>query len=411
MGFFNIKKKEVRDINTNKASNQLFLETLTGTAPTIDVSENTALNIPAVSSSVDLISSIVSMLDLRLYKKIKCDKVEEIEQDYRLNLLNLEPNYLMNSSQLKKAIVQDVLLHGASYINIARAGNKIDSLYFVNNASVNVVTNTGSIKKDATISVDGKTYECFDFVIPTLNTKDGVTGNGALKRNRELILLALLEQKYVNTVYANGGAKKGYFTSERKLVGDAFTEFKQAVKEIYKDAIPDFVFNAGVSYTPITNSNVEMQVLESRKFVNQEIKSIFNIPNNLDENGYKTLVRVTLIPIINALENAINKALLLQKEKEQGYYFKFDLRELTRANIKERFEAYKLALDGGIKTINEVRADENLESIDGLDITKFNLAHVIFNAKTKEFYTPNTGQLKNQDANKEAEKENIPKED
>lgn len=65
-----------------------------------------------------------------------------------------------------------------------------------------------------------------------------------------------------------------------------------------------------------------------------------------------------------------------------------------RANIKERYEAYKIAKEIGLKTINELRNDENLNYIEGLDVIDFGLASVLYDVNTKQYYTPNTGAVK-----------------
>ena len=45
---------------------------------------------------------------------------------------------------------------------------------------------------------------------------------------------------------------------------------------------------------------------------------------------------------------------------------------------------------------------ENYENLDGLDVIKMSLGHVLFNPSTKEYYVPNTGQVQNNDNNRKA---------
>ena len=71
--------------------------------------------------------------------------------------------------------------------------------------------------------------------------------------------------------------------------------------------------------------------------------------------------------------------------------FKLDLDELTEANIKERYEAYKLSLDSGIESVNEIRRKENLESVDGLDIHKMTIGQALYNSSDGSWFVPNTG--------------------
>ena len=57
--------------------------------------------------------------------------------------------------------------------------------------------------------------------------------------------------------------------------------------------------------------------------------------------------------------------------------------------MKERFEAYKTALDGNFMQIDEVRYQEDMEPL-GLTWIKLGLDTVLYDPKTKTIYTPNT---------------------
>ena len=93
-------------------------------------------------------------------------------------------------------------------------------------------------------------------------------------------------------------------------------------------------------------------------------------------------------------ENALNSTLLLEVEKGL-YFFEFDVKEIIKANIKERYECYKLAKEIGFLTKNELRREENRNDIDGLDVIDFGLGSVLYDVKTKTYYTPNTNEKSN----------------
>ena len=71
----------------------------------------------------------------------------------------------------------------------------------------------------------------------------------------------------------------------------------------------------------------------------------------------------------------------------------FDTKEIIRANIKERYEVYKLAKECQLNTINERRQMENLNEIDGGDVIDFGLGAVLYDVKKKIFFTPNTNSI------------------
>ena len=98
------------------------------------------------------------------------------------------------------------------------------------------------------------------------------------------------------------------------------------------------------------------------------------------------------MPILTEIKIALNKDLLLENEKE-SFYFEFDTREISRGNIKERYEAYKIASETGWISKNEIRYLEDYDSIDGLDVITLNLANVVFDTNTGKYYTPNTNSI------------------
>ena len=96
-----------------------------------------------------------------------------------------------------------------------------------------------------------------------------------------------------------------------------------------------------------------------------------------------------IYPIVRAFETALNRDLLLEKEKK-NMFFEFDVKEILRANIKERYEAYDMALKSGWKTVNEVRKAENENYIEGMDVLNVGLGAVLYDVNSHQFYTPNT---------------------
>ncbi|NFT93955.1 phage portal protein, partial [Clostridium botulinum] len=208
MGFL----METRAENNQTVMQKLFGE---GNLSDINVTRDNILSISAVSSAIELISSTISTLDFKLYKKINKTKIEEIEVDNRLYLLNVEPNYLFNSTQMKKAMVQDLIIDGNTYVNIEKSKNKneFERLNYLECRNVSVMLDTEPIHRDAKLMIEGKEYEIYDFIIATLNTKDGVNGRGILKNNRDLLALALLIQTYLNKNFKSGGGRKGVWQS------------------------------------------------------------------------------------------------------------------------------------------------------------------------------------------------------
>ena len=105
--------------------------------------------------------------------------------------------------------------------------------------------------------------------------------------------------------------------------------------------------------------------------------------------------------LLDAIESACNKDLLREREKEI-LFFAFDRTDINKASIKERYEAYKMALDANFLQLDEVRAKENLPSLD-FNYVKIGLSDVLYNPKTQKIYTPNTNKLMKMDGGEKLE--------
>ena len=184
----------------------------------------------------------------------------------------------------------------------------------------------------------------------------------------------------------SGGNKKGFLKSQRKLGQDEINVLKAAWNNLYANSKENVVvLNNGLEFQESSNNAVEMQMNDSRKTLNDEINSLFHIyPNDF----YQTF-KEAIYPITKAFETALNRELLLEKEKK-NMFFEFDIKEIIKANVKERYEAYKIAKETGWLSFNEIRRMENMNYIEGYDVANVGLGAVLYDFKTHSYYTPNT---------------------
>lgn len=101
-----------------------------------------------------------------------------------------------------------------------------------------------------------------------------------------------------------------------------------------------------------------------------------------------SLAKLAAIPLMKTIECALNRDFLLEKEKGL-FYWAFDTKELLKGGLKERYDAYKTALDANFMQIDEVRYQEDMEPL-GLSWIRLGLQDVLYDPKTRTVYTPNT---------------------
>lgn len=390
MKFFNFRGKNKNEKSEIRQSEELVLK---GFLNEDTISEREAMNIPSVSRCVNLIAHTVSMIPIKLYKEEFLNgkrKTVEIE-DSRCDLFNLDTKDTLDGVDFKRALVRDYLLFGSAYAYINKRRNTIKSLNYVSNENVCITGNFDPIFKDYNILVRGQSYKPFEFLKIPRNTKTGAQGVGIIEENQEILKVAYLTLKFEQNLVSTGGSKKGFIKSEKKITKEAMDSLKRAWRELYCNTENNvIVLNDNLDFKEASNTSTEMQLNENKNSINNSILDIFGVPT---EWNWETFIKTAVMPILSAIECALNRDLLLEKEKK-SFYFAFDTKEITKGDIKTRFEAYKTALDSNLMQIDECRYMEDLEPL-GLNFIKLGLQDVLFNPQTKEVYTPNTNKVTN----------------
>lgn len=354
------------------------------------ITRDMALTLPAVAGAVDYISGSVASMPIKLYKRTPEGKVEEVLDDPRTTLLNTDTRDTLDGYQFKKAITEDYLLDKGGYAYIQKSGNYFTGLYYVKPQNISIITNTDPIYKDYSILVIDKKFQPHDFIKVLRNTQDGASGVGLTAQVSTALETAYETLKYQLNLVKSGGNKKGFIKSSKRLTQESLDALKKAWRNLYGNNEENVVvLNDGLEFQEASNTSVEMQLNENKKTLYDEINNIFHIyPDDYDKT-----FKLAIFPILKAFETALNRDFLLESEKGT-YYYEFDVSEITKASIKDRYEAYKVAKETGFISLNEIRAKENMNNIEGLDVIPMGLADVLYNIKSGEYFVPNTGQIK-----------------
>lgn len=381
MGFFKRSKK--RDTE-NIGADDLLLKALINNEA---ITREKAMTIPAVSGAVDFISGSIACMPVKLYKYEDGEVVEQ-KGDRRCKLLNSDTGDTLDAFQMKKAIVEDYLMGKGGYAYIQRSRNDVTGIFYVQDIYIVIMKMYYPIFKQFSIEVEGARYEPYEFLKILRNTKDGASGIGITVEVSKALETAYQTLLYQLGLVKKGGNKRGFLKSQRKLGQDEIDTLKRAWANLYsnnEEAV--VVLNNGLEFQEASNTSVEMQLNESKKAFLDEINAIFHIYPDDFERTFKEAI----YPIVKAFETALNRDLLLEKEKDD-YFFTFDVKEIIKASIKERYEAYKTAKETGFLTINEIRKEENLNYVEGLDVVNVGLGAVLYDINTHTYYTPNINQ-------------------
>ena len=337
-----------------------------------------ALQIPIVNACVSRVSDVIASTDLRLYKKTNKGR-EEVENDNRVKILNTKvDNGLINSFELKKLIVRDYFLKGHCYFYVKKNGNKVDDIAYLDNVSIS--SNSDPFNKLYTIHSFDKTLRPHQVLRITRNTKDGMRGRSIIDESGLHFLLILKTMERLLTDAKRGFLPKGMFKMDKNIRD--LDAVRADIKKMLDDKNSGFIFlNSAINYEPLEKKKDAENEAKANASELNKIAAMFGVPVSIINGGANeedkfNFINFTILPLLATIEASLNRDLLL--EREQGkYYFAFDTKELLKGNLKERFEAYQIAIKNNIMSMDEVRDLENMPRLN-LGFYKFNIADAMY---------------------------------
>ena len=144
-----------------------------------------------------------------------------------------------------------------------------------------------------------------------------------------------------------------------------------AFMETYRSTAGNILLlESGVTAKSLNLSPVDSKIFEVEKITRSKVAMVYNIPPHLlgdysntsfrsQEQQMLEFLTLTMLPIVTAYEQELNRKLLGPGLRREGYRFRFDMDALLRADAATQADVYQKAVRGGWKTPNEVRARYN----------------------------------------------------
>lgn len=363
------------------------------------ITREQALEIPTVAACVGKLADTVARLPIHLHQKVD-DKVVEVKGDPRLKQLNGETGDAMNAVEMWTAALSDYFLGRGAWIYIEP---QFEGLHYVDSRSVGIISNADPIFKQFCVNINGQNYYDWQFIKLLRKTRNGWDNVPIQEESATIFSAAYNSIKLENQMNVNGGCKPGFLKSSHTLTKEAADMIRENYNSMYSNDGGSqkgkvVVLNEGIDFQAVTNTAVELQMNENKKVNSIEICKLFGFPHTIIDGGAseedkKQFISV-VVSIVNRIETVLDTVMLYEDEKEKGYYWSFDTRELTRGNMKERYEAYAIALENHFLQIDEVRREEDYEPV-GFNFVTMGLGDILLNPETMEVFTPNTGQTSN----------------
>ena len=402
------KEEEVVEQRAKRDLNVYLNGVITGTSSDRYTAEQ-VLTIPVANACLAIIVNSIKDLPIELYERIDEKTVKSLTDDYRIRLLNDQPNTVSTGVDFKARMIRDIVLHGNAYVEIEKDGNKIESLWNLDPSLVAISTLTDPAKpyiiKDIVIRITGSSVplKIDEVMIAVADSDDlGLSGNGVIAYGDKIIELALNELELSSNIMNNGSSPASILKIEKNLSPDAQQRLRDSWEKLYKGASNSgklVILEEGMSYEKMTYSPSELGISDLMNSTSSSICQLFNVPEQMvsaSANTYGSVesmsirfLQYCISPIISIIESSLNRSLLLEKEKGR-LFFKIDTTNILQTTMKERYEALNTAISSGIMSMNEARIKENLEPLP-TDFNKFSLGNIFYSAKDNTMFVANTG--------------------
>lgn len=349
-----------------------------------------ALHEATVFSCVKIKADAVSKLPLQVHNK-EDDSSHPIGR-----LLKIRPNPYMTRSAFFKSIETNKNLYGNGYAYIDSKHGVVKALYPLDSSKVQIVIdNVGLIKGkgENLIHYIVKMNDSSEMIVPNDKilhfkdfTLDGIVGYSPLDYLQAIVESSKGGQEYVRNFISDGMTSKGLITYVGDLNESAKRTFKDKFEEMssgLKNAGRVSMLPLGYQYQNVSFNMADAQFLENSKLTVTQIASAFGVKmhqlNDLDRSTHTNIQEQqrsfyvdTLQAVLEDMEQEMDYKLLSLGELDDGWYFKFNVNSIVRSDIKTRYESYRIGVQGGFITPNEVRALEELQPMDNADVLLVN---------------------------------------
>lgn len=353
-------------------------------ATRVHVDAMVALRVPAVAQGVRLVSEAVATLDWRLCREGPGGRETIAPTDHPVSLLLQRPSPWLGETELKRQVVQDMLMHGAGMALVSRVRGEPRELHRVDPRSCSILQDmtTGEPRYSVAMTEGGtQDFSYRDIVHLRGPTLDGVRGLGLTTLGADAIGVSILLETHAAGLFSRGARPAGVLEVPGKLTSELVSRLRESFSAIYggtAGAGRTAVLESGVKFQALQLSSVDAQFIELRKFQISEIARALNLPavllNDLEnatlsnaEHLAQQFLDRTITPIIELFEDALDRVLLTDEERDAGYEIEFDTSNFVRADTEKRFAALKTGIESGVLTLNEARDREGLPAVDGGD--------------------------------------------
>lgn len=300
------------------------------------------------------------------------------------DLITARPNGWQTAFEFKETLTLHACMGNAyAFKNLYRG--KVGELIILDPARVKPVQNDDWTITYKVTGKDGSVKEFSQDLIWHVRgpSWDGVMGLDTLQIAKEALGLSIALEESHASLHANGVRPSGIYSVDGNLSPEQHKQITGWLKKQAGAGVGEaLVLDRGAKWLSQTMTGIDAQHKETRDQQVEEVCRFFGIlPIVIGYTGDKASTYASaeamfdahkvlgLNPWFERIQDSANINLLTEKERKEGYYFKFFANGLLRASAKDRADYYAKSLGSGGSpawhTQDEIRAFEDADPMGG----------------------------------------------
>lgn len=358
------------------------------TAAGVPVDENTALTYSACWAARMLLATCGSMIPLKLFRTLPSGGSEPAKDLNRYYLVHDQFNPDMTNMMFRSSRfgMQIDWGNGFAELEYDNAG-RVRAAHPIHSSRIPIE----NVRRDpSTRSIyylvnnnDGTKTRLEDWEMlhfPSPMSDDGIWGRGVVAQARLSIGLGIATETQGASYFGSGATPKLVLSSEieRFKNKEEKAEFRRQWNEMHggpENAHKPAILPPGMKMEALNFSAEDSQFLETRQFSIEEIARWYGVPphmiGHLLRSTYSNIehqslefVKYSLMRWLVPVEQELNRKLLTPEERKT-MYFKHVVEGLERGDLETRTKALKEQFFNGKITLNEWRALDDQNPIEG----------------------------------------------
>lgn len=335
----------------------------------------TLKNSELLFSAISRISNSLSAMPVQLYKGSA-----PVKNDLN-DMVSFEPNPNMTSCQFFKALEACRGTSGNGYaIKVYDPDGTLARLDVLDPSRVKPIIELDSGELWYRITPEqGSEYYVHNYYIihiPFIST-NGISGVNPVavlydtleySDNIQSFSVKQLDQGVNAAIVLEAPANLGE-TQKQEMINAFMKTYRQTSGNI-------LLLESGVTARSLNLSPVDSKLFEVEKITRSKVAMVYNLPPHLlgdysdtsfnsQEQQMLEFLMLTMLPIVTAYEQELNRKLLTKEQRRRGYHFKFDMDSILRADAATQAEVDYKAVRSAWKTVDEIRASRNLPPLPG----------------------------------------------